>query len=276
MYKGNNWNITEMVGKQGQQHIHTHIKMLRARGRKEKREKAHVRLSSHTETHRKKNRHMKPHIKGTMQRQRGFRWARVQGYTNTHTHLFILPTLTHTNRCTCASTQAQTYYTHTHTFDRADDLVQVFGVVTVWSTAWTDLQRVVRPVLCKKLTRKTTIFMTISWISGFQNNVSVLFVIHKRLCAAHLQSVVAAKQQSSLFPLFSFIKECSSVSGKFQPLFGLHETLQKQNGDEYLHGLRGSSKNVEMDSKQSAIKHVTGDGTQKEASLCQDRAGRFN
>lgn len=62
------------VNEWGQQYFHTHTqkRMFRATGRKEKREEEVI-LSSHTETYRNKNKHMKPLIKRTMQRQRGFR-----------------------------------------------------------------------------------------------------------------------------------------------------------------------------------------------------------
>lgn len=66
-------------------------------------------------------------------------------HTNTHTHLFTLHLCIHTS------------HTHTHTFDGADDLVQVFGVVAVRPTARADLQRIVGSVLCKKLTHITTV-----------------------------------------------------------------------------------------------------------------------
>lgn len=45
-------------------------------------------------------------------------------------------------------------HTHTLTFDGADNLVQVFGVVAVRSTARADLQRVVGSVLCEELVTK--------------------------------------------------------------------------------------------------------------------------
>lgn len=63
----------EVVGKKsGVSSIFTHKRMSRATGRRgKKRKEEQVRLSSHTATYGNKNRHMKPHIKRNMQREKG-------------------------------------------------------------------------------------------------------------------------------------------------------------------------------------------------------------
>lgn len=123
-------------------------------------------------------------------------------HTNTHTHLFTLHLCIHTS------------HTHTHTFDGADDLVQVFGVVAVRPTARADLQRIVGSVLCKKLTHITTV--------NADNRLDLCVKKKKKnlLFAVTLSSLTSAHSRCSGAPKYTFsslsrfFKECSCFPGK--------------------------------------------------------------
>lgn len=122
----------------------------------------------------------------------------------------------------------------THTFDGADDLVQVFGVVAVRSTARADLQRVVRSIFCEKL--KHTHHSHYLWI--FFKTVSFLLLQHSTLTSAHSHCSREPKNTlSSLSPFKTMQLLSWKISGS---VYTLANQIGKMTCDEYLHRLSGS------------------------------------
>ena len=149
-------------------------------------------------------------MKRVVQRQKGFRWARVQEDTHKHTYLPSTPTQT--------DTPVLPHRHNTHTFDGADDLVQVFGVVAVWSTAWAYLQRVVRSILCKKLdiTSQQSLWQLLGlWISKIY-----LTLFRIRSCAFIPDICTQTLQQSAKVHFLLFVSVLKKAAA-FLEHFGL-------------------------------------------------------
>lgn len=205
-------------------HSGTHTEGCRApQGGKKLKEEEQVILSSHTETYRNKCGQMKPHIKRTMQRQRGFRWASVRGNTQRLKPTCLPPYLRphkQTHLCIHTDTQTHLWWCWWHgpgVWYRCGP-VDSSGLSPVSSQAH---------ILWKTKHTPRQILGQICRLIRYQIISLFIFSPICSPCSSHTSAHSAVAKEPKHATALSF-KECRSLTRTFRPWSGFGDHLNNQ------------------------------------------------